>query len=47
MDTSSEMGNEDKQAQQNEEADAYEHIKQGTESYDAQTYGTFRVGGVT
>ncbi|XP_040203696.1 LOW QUALITY PROTEIN: midasin [Rana temporaria] len=40
MDTSSEMGNEDKQAQQNEEADAYEHIKQGAESYDAQTYDT-------
>ncbi|CAI9588336.1 unnamed protein product [Staurois parvus] len=40
MDTASEMGNEDKQAQQNEEADAYEHIKQGAQSYDAQTYDT-------
>lgn len=41
MDSTSEMGNDNKQAQENaEEADAYEHIKQGAESYDAQTYDT-------
>lgn len=44
MDSTAEMSNDDKEAeQQGEEADAYEHIKQGAESYDAQTHGTLRV----
>ncbi|XP_018427598.1 PREDICTED: midasin [Nanorana parkeri] len=41
MDSITEMGNDDTQGQEHkEEADAYEHIKHGTESYDAQTYDT-------
>nr|DBA26506.1 TPA: hypothetical protein GDO54_010752 [Pyxicephalus adspersus] len=41
MDSISERGKDDKQTQQQtEEADAYEHIKQGAESFDAQTYDT-------
>ncbi|KAM3931945.1 midasin [Leptodactylus fuscus] len=42
MESSSEMEDDyEKQSkQQAQEADAYEHIKEGTESYDAQTYDT-------
>ncbi|XP_068087248.1 midasin [Hyperolius riggenbachi] len=41
MDSSTEQGDCDKQTQQQgEEADAYEHIKQGAETYDTQTYDT-------
>lgn len=41
MESSSEMEDGDKQTKnQAQEADAYEHIKQGAESYDVQTYDT-------
>ncbi|KAM8954164.1 midasin [Pelodytes ibericus] len=41
METSSEMTGHSKQPEHKlEDADAYEHIKQGAESYDAQTYDT-------
>ncbi|XP_069830836.1 midasin-like isoform X3 [Dendropsophus ebraccatus] len=41
MESSSEMEDGDKQAKnQAQEADAYEHIREGAESYDAQTYDT-------
>lgn len=41
MESSSETKQDTTQPQQNvEEADAFEHIKQGSEHYDAQTYGT-------
>ncbi|XP_056422084.1 midasin [Hyla sarda] len=41
MESSSEMEESDKQTKhQAQEADAYEHIKEGAESYDAQTYDT-------
>ncbi|XP_066464567.1 midasin isoform X2 [Eleutherodactylus coqui] len=41
MESSSEMEDGKQQSKhQAEEADAYEHIKQGAESYDAQTYDT-------
>lgn len=40
IESSSEAKQNTTQPEQNvEEADAFEHIKQGTESYDAQTYG--------
>uniref|UniRef100_A0A452IKR6 Midasin n=1 Tax=Gopherus agassizii TaxID=38772 RepID=A0A452IKR6_9SAUR len=40
IESSSEAKQNTTQSEQNvEEADAFEHIKQGTESYDAQTYG--------
>ncbi|XP_040284697.1 midasin isoform X1 [Bufo bufo] len=41
MESSNEMEDSDKQTErQAQEADAYEHIKQGAESYDAQAYDT-------
>uniref|UniRef100_A0A672UXN9 Midasin n=1 Tax=Strigops habroptila TaxID=2489341 RepID=A0A672UXN9_STRHB len=41
IESSSEAKQNTTQPKQNvEEADAFEHIKQGSESYDAQTYGT-------
>ncbi|XP_073531808.1 midasin [Phyllobates terribilis] len=41
IESSSEMEDHDKKTKhQAEEADAYEHIKQGAESFDAQTYDT-------
>lgn len=41
IESSSEAKQNITQPKQNvEEADAFEHIKQGSESYDAQTYGT-------
>lgn len=40
MESSSEAKQDPTQPKQNvEEADAFEHIKQGSEHYDAQTYG--------
>lgn len=41
MESSSEVKQDTAQPKQNvEEADAFEHIKQGSEHYDVQTYGT-------
>lgn len=41
MESSSEAKQDTTQSKQDvEEADAFEHIKQGSELYDAQTYGT-------
>ncbi|KAM9316620.1 LOW QUALITY PROTEIN: midasin [Gastrophryne carolinensis] len=40
MESSNEVLDDKWKPQQAEEADAYEHIKQGAESYDAQTYDT-------
>lgn len=41
MDSPTEQGPSQPQAQL-ENADAFEHIKQGSDSYDAQTYGRCR-----
>lgn len=47
MESSSEAKQDAAQPKQNvEEADAFEHIKQGSEHYDAQTYGTVGFLGV-
>lgn len=43
MDSPTEQGPSQPQAQL-ENADAFEHIKQGSDSYDAQTYGRCREG---
>lgn len=41
MESHTEQGPVQPQAQV-EDADAFEHIKQGSDAYDAQTYGRFR-----